>query len=350
MLVQLDWALRLNKSCPLAVTVHFLAVWFRLIGDHVLIPPHSGDPLVAYPCFPLLSLAEAKTKAHPHPPRLWIPRRQFGPPAQRGGTWAHLQQEEDPDEGCQDEGTAEHGHDGRQLSGRSFAEPRRFLAFSSVVCCCWVLPLWLRSVTLESPSKWGFTLDLVLVQAGGEDQATVRRAGQAVCRPGARAGEASRVAGQAGLDWGQVHPVLQGEVEELRPRGEARRTQLHATLEEEGEAGAALWMERGKWRQKKGNLMNPIKPIISKFLTTFTGKYSVQFRAAAHTFFSSWFFLSLSANLVCKRSQNSEKLILCLFSLWYISIITYCISLYIFIIITKLQSLPVHFSSVNRKL
>lgn len=78
------------------------------------------------------------------------------------------------------------------------------------------------------------------MQTGGEDQVTVRRAGQAVCRPGAGAGEAGRVAGQAGLDGGQVHPVLQGEVEELQPRGEARRTQFHAALPEEGEARAAL--------------------------------------------------------------------------------------------------------------
>lgn len=84
------------------------------------------------------------------------------------------------------------------------------------------------------------------MQAGGEDQAAVRRAGQAVCRPGAGAGEAGGVARQAGLDGGQVHPVLQGEVEELLPRGEAGRAQLHTALEEEGEAGAALWEERGR--------------------------------------------------------------------------------------------------------
>lgn len=250
MQVQLDRALRPDKSCPLAVTVHFLAVWFRLVGDHVLIPPHSGDPLVAYPCLPLPSLAKAKTETHPCPPRFWIHRGQFGPPAQRSATWAHLQQEEDPDEGSQDEGTAEHGHDDRQLSGRSDAEPRNFLAFSAVVLCCWDLPLWLGSVALESPSLWGFTLDLVLVQARGEDQVAVRWAGQAVCRPSARAGEAGGVAGQAGLDGGQVHPVLQGEVEELRPWGEARRTQLHTTLEEEGEARAALWMKWGRWKHK----------------------------------------------------------------------------------------------------
>lgn len=152
MLVQLDWALRLNKSCPLTVTVYFLTVWFRLVGNHVLVPPHSGDPLVAYSGFPLLSSAKAETKGHPQPPSLGIHRRQLGPPAQSGTAWAHLQQEEDPHEGCQDEGTAEHGHNGRQLSGRSFAEPRRFLALSAVICCWWVLPFWLSCVTLESPS------------------------------------------------------------------------------------------------------------------------------------------------------------------------------------------------------
>lgn len=62
------------------------------------------------------------------------------------------------------------------------------------------------------------------MQAGGKNEAAVRRAGQAVRRPGAGAGEAGGVAGQAGLDRGQVHPVLQGEVEELWAGGEARRT------------------------------------------------------------------------------------------------------------------------------
>lgn len=54
------------------------------------------------------------------------------------------------------------------------------------------------------------------MQTGGEDQVTVRRAGQTVCGSGVGAGEAGRVAGEAGLDGGQVHPVLQGEVEELQ--------------------------------------------------------------------------------------------------------------------------------------
>lgn len=154
MSVQLYRALCLDKSCPLAVTVHFLTVWFRLVGNHVLIPPHSGDPLVAYPCLPLLSLAEAKTKPHPHPPHLWIHRGKFGPPAQRSTTWAHLQQEEDPDEGGQNEGTAEHCHNGRQLSGRSYVESWRFIAFSPAVvsCCCWDLPLLLGFIAMESPS------------------------------------------------------------------------------------------------------------------------------------------------------------------------------------------------------
>lgn len=71
----------------------------------------------------------------------------------------------------------------------------------------------------------------------------VRWAGQAVSGSGAGAREAGGVAGQAGLDGGQVHPVLQREVEKLRTRGEAWRAQLHATLEEEGEAGAAFWRE-----------------------------------------------------------------------------------------------------------
>lgn len=87
MQLQLDWALRLNKSCSLAVAVHFLAVWFRLVGNHVLICPHSGDSFVAYPCLSLPSLPEAKTKAHPHPVRLWKSRGQFGPPG-RSATWA----------------------------------------------------------------------------------------------------------------------------------------------------------------------------------------------------------------------------------------------------------------------
>ena len=87
-------------------------------------------------------------------------------------------------------------------------------------------------------------MDLVLVQAGGEDQVAVGGAGQAVCGAGPRAGEAGGVTGETGLDRGQVHPVLQREVEQLRPRREARRTQLHTTLEEEGEAGAALCRER----------------------------------------------------------------------------------------------------------
>lgn len=68
----------------------------------------------------------------------------------------------------------------------------------------------------------------------------VRRAGQAICGPGARAGEAGSVAGQAGLDGGQVHPVLQGEIQQLWPGGEAWGTQLHTTLKEEGETRAAL--------------------------------------------------------------------------------------------------------------
>lgn len=74
----------------------------------------------------------------------------------------------------------------------------------------------------------------------------VRGAGQAVCGPRAKAGEAGGVAVEAGLHQRQVHPVLQGEVEELRSGGEAQRTQLHAALEEEGEAGAALWNEEGE--------------------------------------------------------------------------------------------------------
>lgn len=245
--VQLDRALCLDKSCPLAVTIHFLAVWFRLVGDHVLIPPHSGDPLVAYPCLPLPSLAEAKTEPHPHPLCLWIHRGKFGPPAQGRAIRAHLQQEEDPNKGGQDEGTAEHSHNGRQLIGWSNAKPRMLFAFSAVVaCCCWVLLLLLDAVAME---RW-FSLNLVLVQTGRENQVAVWWTGQAVCRPGARAGEAGGMAGQAGLNGGQVHPVLQGEVEELRPRGKARRTQLHTTLEEEGEARAALWMESGRWKVK----------------------------------------------------------------------------------------------------
>lgn len=111
----------------------------------------------------------------------------------------------------------------------------------SVVFCC-APPSWLGSLTPESPARRGFALDLVLVQAGCEDQVAVRGAGEAVCGPGAEAGEAGGVAGQAGLDGGQVHPVLQGQVEELRPGGETRGTQLHTPLEEEGEARAALWM------------------------------------------------------------------------------------------------------------
>lgn len=80
----------------------------------------------------------------------------------------------------------------------------------------------------------------------------VRRAGQAICRPGARASETGRIAGQARLDGGQIYPVLQREVEELLPRREAWRTQLHTTLQEEGEARAALWMERGRLISQEG--------------------------------------------------------------------------------------------------
>lgn len=150
---ELDRALCLDKSCPLAVTVHFFTVWFRLIGNHVLIPPHSGDSLVAYSCLPLPSLAETKTKPHPHPSCLWIHRGKSGPPAQRSATWAHLQQEEDPDKEGQNEGTAEHSHNGGQLSGRSYAEAWRFFTFSTVVICsCWDPPLLLGSVAMESSS------------------------------------------------------------------------------------------------------------------------------------------------------------------------------------------------------
>lgn len=78
------------------------------------------------------------------------------------------------------------------------------------------------------------------MQAGGEDQVAVRWTGQAVGGPGVGAGEAGGVAGQARLNGRQVHPVLQGEVEELWTRREAWWTQLHTALEEEGEAGAAL--------------------------------------------------------------------------------------------------------------
>ncbi|CAG5958222.1 unnamed protein product [Menidia menidia] len=177
---------------------------------------------------------------------------QFGPQAQGGAARAHLQQEEDPGEGRQDQGTAENRHHDRQLSGRSPAEARGFLSSSSssssscaagICCCCWLLHLLLGSAAPQPPRERGFPLDLVLVQTGSEYQAAVGRAGQAVCGPRAGAGEAGWAAGQAGLHGGQVHPVLQGEVEQLQPGGEAQGTQLHTTLEEEGEAGAALWKE-----------------------------------------------------------------------------------------------------------
>lgn len=144
-------------------------------------------------------------------------KRQFGSPGERGATGAHLQQEENSEKGSQDEGTAEHGYDGGKLTGRKFDEPWGLFAASSVASSRWHLPPRLCRVPLLPPGERGLALHLVLVQAGGEDQVTVRRAGQAVCRPSAGAGQAGGVAGQAGLDGGQVHPVLQGEVEELRP-------------------------------------------------------------------------------------------------------------------------------------
>lgn len=152
-----------------------------------------------------------------------------------------MQQEEQSDEGRQDEGTAEHGYNGGKLAGGNLDETWRLSATSTVFGSQWRPPLQRCCVPLLPPGQRGLALHLVLVQAGGEDQVTVRRTGQAVCGPSAGAGQAGRVAGQAGLDGGQVHPVLQGEVEELRPRGEAWRTQLHAALQEEREAGAALW-------------------------------------------------------------------------------------------------------------
>lgn len=143
---------------------------------------------------------------------------QSGPSAKRGAPGAHLQQEENSNKGSQDEGTAEHSYNSGKLTGRNFDEPWRLYATSPTVSSSrWRPPLWLCRITLLPPGERGLALDLVLVQTGREDQVTVRRAGQAVCRPGVGAGEADRVAGEAGLDGGQVHPVLQGEVEELQP-------------------------------------------------------------------------------------------------------------------------------------
>lgn len=68
-------------------------------------------------------------------------------------------------------------------------------------------------------------------------------AGEAFGLPSAGAGEAGSVAGQAGLDGGQVHPVLQGQVEELGAGGEAWGAHLHTALEEEREAWAALYAD-----------------------------------------------------------------------------------------------------------
>lgn len=128
-----------------------------------------------------------------------------------------MQQEEESDEGSQDEGTAEHGYNGGKLTGRNVDETWRLSVAASVFGGRRRPSLRLCRAPLLPPGERGLALHLVLVQAGGEDQVTVRGTGQAVCRPSAGAGEAGGVAGQAGLDGGQVHPVLQGEVEELRP-------------------------------------------------------------------------------------------------------------------------------------
>lgn len=117
-----------------------------------------------------------------------MPKRQFGPPAKRGAAGAHLQQEEESDEGSQDEGTAEHGYNGGKLPGGNFDETWRLSAPSPVFGSRWYLPLRLCCVPLLPPGQRGLALHLVLVQAGGEDQVTVRRTGQAVCRPSAGAG------------------------------------------------------------------------------------------------------------------------------------------------------------------
>lgn len=102
---------------------------------------------------------------------------------------------------------------------------------------------------------------MVLVQAGGEDQVAVRGAREAIAGPGAGTGEASRVAWQAGLNGGQVHPVVQGQVEELGARGEAGGAELHTTLQEQGEAWAALWIggERGRGKEKKDKMRERVK-------------------------------------------------------------------------------------------
>lgn len=145
-------------------------------------------------------------------------KRQPGPSAKRGAPGAHLQQEENSNKGSQDKGTAEHSYNSGKLTGRNFDEPRRLNSISPIVSSSrWRPLLRLCPIPLLAPGERGLALDLVLVQTGGEDKVTVRRAGQAVCRPGVGAGEAGGVAGEAGLDGGQVHPVLQGEVEELQP-------------------------------------------------------------------------------------------------------------------------------------
>lgn len=82
---------------------------------------------------------------------------------------------------------------------------------------------------------------MVLVQtsAGDDVQVAVRRAGEAVLRPCGAAGEADRVAGQAGGVQDGCHLVV-GEEGGTGTRGESGWTVSHTALLVQVEPGVAL--------------------------------------------------------------------------------------------------------------